>query len=105
MSNFTEEQLAYFYGFPSWYVATWAISVWGSFIGAILLLLRMKLASLLFLVSLISFIVGAIYSFGFTNGVEIMGGFGAVIFSAVIFVSILAYFWLARWASQRGILK
>jgi hypothetical protein len=105
MSNFTEEQLAYFYGFPAWYVATWAISVWGSFIGAVLLLMRMKLASLLFLVSLISFIVGAIYSYGFTNAVEMMGGFGAVIFSAVIFLSILGFFWLARWGSQRGILK
>lgn len=105
ISNFTEEQQAYFYSFPAWYVATWAISVWGSFIGAILLLMRMKLASLLFLVSLISFIVGAIYSFGFTNGIEIMGGMAAIIFSIVIFLSVLGYFWLARWASQRGILK
>ncbi|WP_420434591.1 hypothetical protein [Hyphobacterium sp.] len=105
MSNFNDEQLALFYGFPAWYVATWAISVWGSFIGAILLLMRMKLASLLFLVSLISFIIGAIYSYAFTNAMELMGGLPAIIFSVVIFLSVLGYFWLARWASQRGILK
>lgn len=105
MSSFTEEQLTYFYGFPAWYKATWAISVWGCFVGAILMLMRNKLASLAFFISLISFIIGAIYSFGFTNGMEIMGGLGALIFSIVIFLSILLFFWVARWASQKGILR
>ncbi|WP_109259264.1 hypothetical protein [Hyphobacterium indicum] len=105
MSAFTEEQLAYFYGFPAWYVATWAISVWGAVAGAVLLLMRKKAASLMFLISLISFVIGAIYSYGFTNAMEIMGGIGPVIFSAVIFLSILGYFWLARTASANGILR
>jgi hypothetical protein len=105
MSAFTEEQLAYFYGIPAWYVATWAISVWGAVAGAVLLLMRKKAASLMFLISLISFVIGAIYSYGFTNAMEIMGGIGPVIFSAVIFLSILGYFWLARSASASGILR
>ncbi|MBI1237536.1 MAG: hypothetical protein GC188_12710 [Alphaproteobacteria bacterium] len=105
MSAFTEEQLAYFYGFPAWYVATWAISVWGAVAGAVLLLMRKKAASLLFLISLISFVIGAIYSYGFTNAMEMMGGIGSVIFSGVIFLSILGFFWLARSASAGGILE
>ncbi|WP_421790026.1 hypothetical protein [Hyphobacterium sp.] len=105
MSSFTEEQLAYFYGFPTWFVALWAISVWSAFVGAILLLLRMKLASLLFLISLVTYVISAIYSIGFTNGMEVMGGAGALIFSAAIVISLLVFFWLARWASLRGILK
>lgn len=105
MSAFTEEQLAHFYGFPAWYVATWAISVWGAVAGAVLLLMRKKAASLMFLISLVSFVIGAIYSYGFTNAMEIMGGIGPVIFSAVIFLSILGYFWLARTASANGILR
>lgn len=105
MSAFTEEQLAYFYGFPAWYEATWAISVWGAVAGAVLLLMRKKAASLMFLISLISFVIGAIYSYGFTNAMEMMGGIGSVIFSAVIFLSILGYFWLARSASASGILR
>ncbi|NNJ77956.1 MAG: hypothetical protein HKP19_01735, partial [Xanthomonadales bacterium] len=28
MSQFSEEQLAYFYGFPAWVDAAWAIAVW-----------------------------------------------------------------------------
>lgn len=104
MSSFTEEQLAYFYGFPTWYVATWAISVWTSFVGALLLLMRMKWASLMFLISLISYVISAIYSFGFTDAFAMMG-VGGVIFSAVIFLSILGFFWLARSSSSSGILK
>ena len=29
MSQFTPEQLEYFYGFPAWMDAAWAIAVWG----------------------------------------------------------------------------
>jgi hypothetical protein len=104
MASFTEEQLAYFYGFPSWYVAVWALSVWSSFIGAVLLILRMKMAATLFLLSLVTYIAAAIYSFGFTEAIAMMG-MGGVIFSVIIFLSILGYFWLARSASASGILK
>ena len=40
MSQFTTEQLEYFYGFPAWMDAAWAIAVWASLLGAIALLLR-----------------------------------------------------------------
>ena len=35
MSNFTPEQLEYFYGFPAWADAAWAIAVWGSLLAAV----------------------------------------------------------------------
>jgi hypothetical protein len=104
LASFTEEQIAYFYSFPTWYVAVWALSVWGAFIGAVLLLLRMKLASLAFLISLITYIIGAIYSFGFTEWYAMMGMFGLV-FSIIIFLSLLGFFWMARSASSSGILR
>jgi len=40
MEGFTEEQLAYFYGFPSWVVAFWAFAVWGGLLASVGLLLR-----------------------------------------------------------------
>lgn len=104
MASFTDEQLAHFYGFPTWFYAVWALSVWGSFVGAVLLILRMKLAALAFLVALITYVISAIYSYVFSDAYAIMGMFG-VVFGLVILVSVLGYFWLARWASQRGILK
>ena len=36
MSAFTPEQLAFFYGFPSWVIASWAIGVWGGVLGLLL---------------------------------------------------------------------
>ena len=42
MSQFTPEQLDYFYGFPTWVVAAWAIAVWSSLLGSVALLVRKK---------------------------------------------------------------
>ncbi len=52
MSQFTEEQLDYFYGFPAWAVAGWAFGVWGGLAGAVGLLLRRSWAVWAFAVSL-----------------------------------------------------
>ncbi len=35
MSNFAPEQLEFFYGFPAWLVAFWAVAVWGGVAGAL----------------------------------------------------------------------
>ena len=50
MGRFTAEQLEYWYGFPTWVVASWAIAVWGGVLGAVLLLLKKRLAAPVFLV-------------------------------------------------------
>ena len=48
MAAFTLEQLEFFYGFPIWVNAAWAIAVWGGVIGTILLLLRKSSGALQF---------------------------------------------------------
>ena len=40
MAAFTPEQLDFFYGLPTWIVASWSIAVWGGVVGAIFLLFR-----------------------------------------------------------------
>lgn len=44
LAQFTAEQRAYFDSYPMWMEAVWAIGVWGGVLGAVLLLLRNKLA-------------------------------------------------------------
>jgi|GEM_PF-5725290 len=44
MGEFTPEQLDFFYGFPLWLVVFWAVAVWGGVIGAVVLLLKNRLA-------------------------------------------------------------
>lgn len=103
MGQFTPEQVEYFTSFPAWFVAFWALAVWGGVVAAILLLLRKRQAAVAFLVSLVSMVITAIYQFVFTNAAEIVGTFGAV-FTLVIFVVALLLWLYARTMAARGVL-
>jgi hypothetical protein len=104
MGQFTPEQLEFFYGFPAWLVAFWALAVWGGVLGAILLLLRKKLAVPVFLVSFLSMVVTTIRNYGFANGYEVMGGAGPMVFSVLIFAFALFFYLYARAMRNKGIL-
>jgi hypothetical protein len=103
MSQFTEAQLEYFYGFPVWMTAVWALGVWGAFAGSIGLLLRKRWAFWAFAVSLGGLAISSIYNFGFSNGAEIMGT-GAVIFTAVIWVAAILLLWYSKKQTDNGVL-
>jgi hypothetical protein len=104
MARFTPEQLDYFYGFPTWVVALWAIAVWGGVLGCILLLLRKRLAAPVFLVSLICMVLTSIYNFALSDGLALMGGAAAAV-TVVIFLVALGLWLYARAMAQRGILS
>ncbi|MCG6956012.1 MAG: hypothetical protein LJF04_08470 [Gemmatimonadetes bacterium] len=104
MGQFTPEQLDYFYGFPSWVVAFWAIAVWGGVLGSILLLLKKKWAVEVFLVSFVAMVVTTVYSYGLSNGLEVVGHPAALAFSALIFVVALLLYLYARAMRNRGVL-
>ena len=104
MSGFTQAQLDFYYGFPAWVVAAWGIAVWGGVLGSLLLLLRRRQAMHLFLASTVCIVLTDIHNFAISNGLKVMGGATALIFSAVIFaigVLLLVY---ARSMRKRGVL-
>jgi hypothetical protein len=103
MGQFTAAQLEYFYGFPAWVVASWALAVWGGVLGAILLLLRKRHAVPVFLVSFVSMIVTSIHNFVLSDGASVMGA-GGVAFSAVIFVVALGLWLYARAMATKEVL-
>ncbi len=103
MSRFTAEQLEYWYGFPTWVVAAWAIAVWGGVLGAMLLLLKKRLAAPVFLVSFLAMVLTSIHNFLLSDGVAVMGG-AAVAFSAVIFLFALGLWLYARAMARQGVL-
>lgn len=105
MGSFTPEQLAYFYSFPKWVVATWALGVWGGALGSALLLLRKRLATPVFGVSLAGTAVTFFYNFVLTNGLEIMGGTEGLVFSAVIIVIAIALLLYARSLAASRVLR
>jgi ribose/xylose/arabinose/galactoside ABC-type transport system permease subunit len=104
MSAFTPEQLAYFYGFPGWVTAAWAIAVWGGVVGAVLLLLRRRLAVPVFLASLVAMVLTTVHNYVLSNGLDIFQDAGSRAFTCVIFVIALALFLYARAAAKRGVL-
>ena len=105
MSHFTPEQLEFFYGFPGWLVAFWAIAVWGGVVGSVLLLLRKRIAVWVFLASLISMVITAIHNYGFSNGMDVMGDAFSLGFTAVIFVLALLFFVYSRAMRNRNVLN
>jgi hypothetical protein len=104
MSAFTPEQLAFFYGIPAWVIAAWAIAVWGGVLGALLLLLRRRLAVWVFLASLLGLIVTTFHNYVLSNGLEIFVDPVSRAFTAVIFVIALGLLLYARAMSKRGVL-
>lgn len=103
MSQFSEQQLEYFYGFPMLMTVFWAFGVWGAVAGSVGLLLRKKWAFQAFVISCAGMVVTTIYNFGMTNGAEIMGSEG-VIFSVVIWVIALFLLWYSWSQVKKGVL-
>ena len=104
MGQFSQEQLDYFYGFPVWMDAAWAIAVWSSVLGSLCLLLRKSWAVSLFGLSILGLAVSTVYNFGLSNGLEVMGSGGAA-FSAVIWVVAILLYMYAQGMIRRQVLK
>ena len=104
MSQFTPEQLEYFYSFPTWMDSAWAVGVWGSLLGSIFLLMRKSWAVWLFGASMLGLAVSTIYNFILSDGMALMGS-GAAIFTAVIWAIVLLLFFYARAMVKSGVLR
>lgn len=104
MGQFTEAQLEFFYGFPTWVVFFWALAVWGGVLGAILLLMRKRLAAPVFLVSLVSMVITSVHNFLLADGMAVMGA-GAAAFTAVIFAVAVGLWLYARSMAEKGVLR
>ena len=105
MGQFSPEQLDYFYGFPAWVVATWALATWGGVLGCVLLLLRKRWAVPVFGVSLLCMLLTTVHNYVLTNGLEVAGGVFPIVFSALIFVVAAMLLVYARRMRDQGVLR
>jgi hypothetical protein len=99
----TDAQTAYFEAMPAWTHAAWAIGVWGGLLGAILLLLRKKLALPVFVLSFLGWAAGAVYAFALSDGLEVMGSMWPM--QIVIGAACLFFIWYAWTMSSKGVLR
>jgi len=90
--------IAHMASYPTWMHAVWAIGVWGSALGAVLLMLRSKWAFHAFAVS----ILGALGNFAYT-----MANPGPMdLVMPMVIVVICAFFiWYAWTMTKRGVLR
>lgn len=105
MKGFSPAQLEYFYGFPLWVVVAWGVATWGSLLGSVLLLLRQKRAVTVNLVVLVAMALTFTHNFLLSDGLKVMGGAGALLFTAAIIVIGVFLFLYSRAMARRAVLR
>lgn len=98
-SGMTAAKIAEYHAYPSWLHAVWAIGVWGSVVGTILLLLRSRWAFHAFALSSLGAVGSLVY--------QLMGGAaGAELILPLAIVAICAFFvWYSQAMTKRGLLR
>ena len=106
MGEFTPEQLEYFYSYPTWTVAAWAVGVWLAVAGSVLLLLSSATAIWAFVLSFLGLVLTSVYSFGLAEvSMTAVVGTEAAVFMAAIAVVSLFLIWYARRMKIAGVLR
>ena len=99
-AGMTEAQIAFMAAYPTWMHAVWAVGVWGSVLGSLLLLARSKWAFHSFALSTLgalgALIYGAMAPAGSTMGLT---------FPILIVVICLVLVWYAWTMTKRGVLR
>ena len=98
-SGMTEAKIAEYHAYPSWLHAVWAIGVWGSVAGSILLLLRSRWAFHAFALSSLGAAGALIHT--------IVGGAapGELVLPLVVVVICAFFVWFSLTMTKRGVLR
>lgn len=100
-SMYSEEQLEIINNLPSWYTAIFAIAVFVSVLGCILLIMRKKLAIKVFLLALIAVVIQTGYNLFLNPGKEMYGSMEYSMLIMIPLVSLVLYFYSKK-SDQRG---
>jgi hypothetical protein len=100
-AGMSDAQIAFMHTYPSWMHAVWAIGVWGSVAGAVLLLLRRRWATHAFAVSLL----GAIGNFAYVASSPAAAQAMGVMMPVVIIAICLFFVWYSWTMTKRGVLR
>ena len=93
---------AYYNGVPIWVTAAFAISVFAGLIGCIALLMKKKIASLLFLISLIAVLIQFVYNVYIQEFMEVSGS--TMVMPIVVIAVALFLIWYSKDCDKKGII-
>jgi len=103
---FSDEQWVFFDTMPIWAEAAWAIAIWASVVGSVLILLRSQYAAPVFLASLIAMAISFFHNIVLSNALELMPAVSYLIFTGLIVVIAMGLYvyarWLARWSVRQA---
>jgi hypothetical protein len=99
----SEAEQAYYNGVPTWVTAAFAISVFTGLTGCIALLMKNKIASLLFVISFIAVIIQFVYNFYIQEFMEVTGA--TIGMPIVIIIIALFLIWYSKSCEKRGVIS
>lgn len=100
-AGMTDAQIAMMAAYPTWMHAVWAVGVWGSVLGSILLIARSKWAFHAFAVSFLGVIGNIAYTLTTPQAMETMGVSMMLAIGAIC----AAFIWYAWTMTKRGVLR
>lgn len=103
LAQFPAEIVTFMDAMPAWVTVAWAIGVWGSVLGSILLLIRSRWAVQAFIASLAGLVASTAYqvAVGMPPSMMTPAMLGMTL---VIWAGLLFQIWFARRSAARGIL-
>ena len=97
------DQQALYENVPAWVTAAFALAVFGGALGCILLLLRKKLATFVFIISFISILAQMTYNFFMSKAMEVYGPGGMIMPLMVVLIGGFLI-WYSKKMERQGIL-
>ncbi|MEO1730939.1 MAG: hypothetical protein AAFR64_09385 [Pseudomonadota bacterium] len=94
----------YFANYPLWANICWALGVWGAVAGSLLLLLRSRYAFHALIASVIGLLGSTLYAFISDIPPELASTF-QLVFTVIIWLSVLAMAWYAKAMTKAGVLR
>ena len=100
----SEGERSLYTSLPAWTIVCFAIAVFGDTLASILLLLRKKLATMVFIVSFFFTLTQMIYNIFISDLVAVRGA-SAAVFPVVIIIAGILLIWFSRVSATKGWLK
>ncbi|MDT0551917.1 hypothetical protein [Urechidicola vernalis] len=101
LSALPEAEQALYENIPAWATAAFAIAVFGGALGSLLMLLKKKMASTIFTISMLGIIVQMIYNLFMSKATEVYGPGGMVMPIMVIIIGAFLV-WYSKKATSNG---
>jgi len=102
--NLTMEQVQFIIAQPMWVEVAFGVGVWTGVLGALMLLLRRRLALNAFVASLIAILVNTLFMQVLSNGRAVFGN-GTLIAAIAVIAVAAASIVYAHFARKRGIIR